>query len=162
MRTLCYGNVRRSMVEHDGESKLAPNTPDPLPGLQHRNQRTKSQDSALVNCIRLFRTDNLQRSLFRAALFLGHGRSFGWLGVLELRPEFLLAEPLPFPKLLVGAIEDCTQVRRIRHQESLDLVLVLHPDNDRNRASVACHNYRSVFTGFQERAELRLHFSNRG
>ena len=80
--------------------------------------------------------------------------------MLELGPEFLFAEPLPFAELLAGALQDGTQARRICHEQSLDLILVLHADDDRNRPPVARNNDRPAFTGLQEGAELRLYLSN--
>jgi len=62
--------------------------------------------------------------------------------------------------LLAGALQDGTQVRRIRHEQSLDLVLVLHADNDCERPPVARNNDRSTFAGFQEGAELGLYLSD--
>src|SRR3974377_2394421 len=52
-------------------------------------------------------------------------------------------------------------MRRIGHQEPLDLVFILHADDDRHRSSVARNDDRPGFARFQKCAELGLYLCDR-
>src|SRR6266545_472153 len=101
------------------------------------------------------------RPTFLLSVGLRLRRLLGGSFRLHLRPELLFGKPFTVAKLLAGALHDGTELRRIRHQETLDLLLILHTEDDRDRSALAGHHHGPALGGFQEGAELGFDLRDR-